>query len=63
MSELKPCPSCGRKVKIRQMWHFKRQTWLEIHCACGQHMRTERVYHGEPLPSREELIARWNSQR
>ena len=62
MSELKPCPNCGRKVKVRQMWHYKVQTWLEIHCVCGAHMKSDPVHRGNPLPSREELVERWNSQ-
>ena len=62
MTELKPCPKCGRKVKVWQQWHYGKLTWLEIHCACGQHMKSGKVYRGEPLPSREELIDRWNTQ-
>lgn len=57
---LKPCPTCGRAVKIRQEWHYNK-TRLTIHCKCGHHVATEWSYRGEPLAqTREEFSAAWN---
>jgi hypothetical protein len=57
---LKPCPTCGRAVKIRQEWHYNK-TRLAIHCKCGHHVATEWSYRGEPLTkTREEFSAAWN---
>lgn len=57
---LKPCPKCGRKVKIKEDWHFNQHRYL-IHCVCGAHLATKYGYRGEPIPeSRESLARRWN---
>lgn len=58
---LKPCPTCGRAVKIRPEWHYNK-TRLAIHCKCGRHAATEWTWRGEPLPPREELAERWNRE-
>lgn len=58
---LKPCHKCGRNVKIRQEWHFNK-TRLAIDCKCGNHLTTDWVYRGEPLPvSREHFAISWNT--
>ena len=60
MTELKPCHKCRRNVKIRQEWHFNK-TRLSIDCKCGNHLATDWVYKGEPLPlSREDFTILWN---
>lgn len=59
--KLVPCHKCGRNVKIRQEWHFN-QTRLAIHCKCGNHLATDWVYRGEPLPvSRDYFASIWNT--
>lgn len=58
---LKPCPKCGRAVRIRQEWHYN-QTRLAIHCKCGRHAATAWTWRGDPMIPRELLVDRWNRE-
>ena len=59
---LKPCPKCGRAVRIKEDWHYNQHRYL-IHCRCGVHVATDYAYRGEPIIlTREEMATCWNEK-